>query len=321
VRKFGRYKDTQLYFCNECRRKFAPNDALFHMHTPANQVSSALHLYYTGTSIKRIQEHLKQEYGNEPSTATVFEWVQKYTDEAIRATEGYHPKVGDVWIADETYVRVDRRKSNDSSVVNPYSKSRKAKWVVFWDVIDARTRFLLATHITTTRGTKDARTLVEKAAKRAGKAPRVVVTDRLAAYLDGIELAFGADTEHIQSGPFEIQNSTSLIERFHGLLKSRTKVMRALRNRDSLERFADGWLIDYNYLRDHGTLGKPPAEKAKLDYPFRNWVDLTRMVPPHVQVLRTPAKVSIVRPSQLATKKTPRVTPPRPRISPVRGRL
>ena len=106
--------------------------------------------------------------------------------------------------------------------------------MIFWDVIDAKTRFLLATHITTTRGTKDARTLMEKAAKCAGKAPKIVVTDKLAAYLDGIELAFGADTSHRQGGPFEIQSNTNLIERFHGTLKARTKVMRALKNRDTL---------------------------------------------------------------------------------------
>lgn len=34
VRKFGKYKDTQLYFCNVCERKFTPNASLFHMKTP-----------------------------------------------------------------------------------------------------------------------------------------------------------------------------------------------------------------------------------------------------------------------------------------------
>lgn len=204
VRKFGKYKEIQLYYCNECKRKFMPNDSLFHMHTPANQVSSALHSYYSGTSIKKIQEHLKQQYGNEPSTATIFEWINKYTNEAIEATKDYQPQVGDVWIADETYIRVDKRKSHDPKVVNPYSKSRKAKWVIFWDVIDADTRFLLASHITTTRGKQDAKALMEKAARRAGKIPKVVVTDSLNSYLDGIELAYGSEAKHKQGSPFDI---------------------------------------------------------------------------------------------------------------------
>lgn len=43
-----------------------------------------------------------------------------------------------------------------------------------------------------------------KDTERASKTPRVVITDKLAAYLDGIELAFGADTQHYRGGPFEL---------------------------------------------------------------------------------------------------------------------
>jgi transposase-like protein len=283
------------------------------MHTPANQISMALHSYYTGSSIKTIQDRLVQQFGNKPSTATIFEWINKYTDEAIKAIKDYHPQVGDTWIADETFVRVDKSKAN---VENPYSKSRKAKWVIFWDIIDADTRYLLATHLTTTRGTQDAKALMEKAARCAGKVPKVVVSDSLKAYLDGVELAFGSDTTHKQGKPFQVENNTNLIERFHGTLKSRTKVMRALKNKDTLEKFSNGWLVHYNYLREHMSLEKPPAREAKVDYPFDNWVDIIRIAHPQVKVLVTPAKVSI-----LKTPRASRITQPTPRITPKMGRL
>lgn len=321
VRKFGKYKETQLYFCNSCNRKFMPNDALFHMKTPAEQVSTALNLYYSGSSINAIREHLKEQCQHEPSSATVFEWVNKYTDAAISATKEYRPKVGDTWIADETYVRVDERKRGDSKVENPYVKSRKAKWIIFWDIIDAKTRFLLASHVTTTRGTQDAKVLMDKAAKVAGKAPKVVVTDKLAAYLDGIELAYGGDTKHKQGAPFDIENNTNLIERFHGTLKNRTKVMRALKNRKSGQKFLDGYLVYYNYLREHETLEKRPAEAARIDYPFKDWVGLTRMVGPQAQVLITPAKVSVMNQNEPKKTKTLRITPAMPKISPRMGAL
>jgi transposase-like protein len=284
------------------------------MHTPADQVSAAVYDYYTGKSIESIRKGMNPP----PSTATIFEWVNKYTDEAIRATKDYHPKVGDVWVADETFVRVDMKKKTEPKVVNPYTKSRSAKWIVFWDVIDADTRYLLASHITSTRGTRDAQALMEKAAKVAGKTPRVVVTDKLKAYLDGVELAFGADTKHRQGAPFEIENNTNLIERFHGTLKARTKVMRALRNKDSAQKFTDGWLVHYNYLREHGSLGETPAQAAKLDYPFKDWADVCRTVKPQAQILRTPAKVSILTTPQkvsvTVTQEKPRISRRTPRI-------
>jgi hypothetical protein len=122
---------------------------------------------------------------------------------------------------------------------------------------------------------------MEKASKTAGKIPKVVITDKLHAYLDGIELAFGADTEHRQSKPFSIKDSTNIIERFHGTLKDRTKVMRGLKSIDTAIQFTDGWLVHYNYLRTHKALaGKTPAQKAGVVYPFRDWADITRLPTP-----------------------------------------
>jgi len=136
---------------------------------------------------------------------------------------------------------------------------------------------------------------MEKASEKAGKSPRMVITDKLAAYLDGIELAFGADTKHVQSKPFTVENSTNLIERFHGTLKSRTKVMRGLKKRESAELFTKGWLIHYNYFRPHESLGdKTPAEAAGVKFPYRNWKDVIRepeMVVRRIEVSEEPIKI------------------------------
>jgi len=73
VVKFGSYKGVQRYWCKVCKRKFKADDTLFHMKTPANQVSSALNTYYEGMSTKAIRRHLQQEYDNSPSTATIYQ--------------------------------------------------------------------------------------------------------------------------------------------------------------------------------------------------------------------------------------------------------
>jgi hypothetical protein len=119
---------------------------------------------------------------------------------------------------------------------------------------------------------------MEAAARKAGKTPKYVITDRLAAYLDGIELAFGSETKHIPSKPFTVkESSTNVIERFHGTLKDRTKVMRGIKRVDSAKLFAEGWLVHYNFFRPHESLkGKPPAEAAGIDFPFKNWLDVVR---------------------------------------------
>jgi len=215
-------------------------------------------MYYEGMSLEAIGRHHEQMHQNNPAKSSVYEWIERFTKDAIDEAKKYRPQVGNVWIADETVLKIEGDKL----------------W--FWDIIDAKTRFLLASHISRTRTSKDARRLMEKASERAGKSPRTVITDKLAAYLDGIELAFGADTKHVASKPFTVDNSTNLIERFHGTLKSRTKVMRGIKKVETAKLFAQGWLIHYNFMREHESLGKTPAEAAGIKASFRNWLDIVK---------------------------------------------
>jgi transposase-like protein len=273
TRKYGLYKGVQNYYCNDCNTKFTGTDALVGGRVSPIHIVNALNEFYDGMSFHDIENSIENRTDADISHTAVMKWVTKYTKEAIRQTKDLKPKVGDVWIADETYIRVDKQTGKGAE--NPYSKSRSAKWVVFWDIIDSKTRFLLASHATTTRSIKDAQTLMEKAAKRAGKIPRIVYTDKLKSYLEGIELAFGADTEHRAGSPFDIGQANNFIERFHGTIKERTKVMRALRNKNTLKTFMDGWLVYYNFLRPHMSLnGRRPAEVAGLTYDSHNWADI-----------------------------------------------
>jgi len=246
VIKWGRRRGIQQFYCKDCKRRFADNDALPRMQTPIEQVGAAVGMYYEGQSLNSIRRLLTQIYNSYPSDSTIYRWVTRFTKKAMAEADSYKPKVGDTWIADETVLRIDGGN------------------VWFWDIIDSDTRFLLASHISRTRTIKDAKKLMELAAKRAGKTPRLVITDKLAAYLDGIELAFGADTTHLQSKPFTIENSTNLIERFHGSLKARTKVMRGLKDIKTARLITQGWLVHYNFIRPHESIGKTPAGAVSL---------------------------------------------------------
>lgn len=180
--KFGTFKGVQRWWCKDCKRKFVDADTLYKMKTPIRQISSALSAYYGGMSLDNIGVHLKQQYNNPVTDAGVYNWVKRFTKEAVDKARKYTPDVGDVWIADETALNI--------------GGSHK---VWFWDIIDTKTRFLLASHISTKRTTQDALLLMKLAEARAGKVPQLILTDKLQAYLDGIEQAWGADAKHIPS--------------------------------------------------------------------------------------------------------------------------
>jgi transposase-like protein len=283
TRKYGFSKGIQAYFCNDCQRKFVGTDALAHGRVSPSFIADALDEYYGGMSFHEIEHKIDQRTSGDISHTAVIKWVNKYTAKAIRETKDLHPKVGNTWIADETYIKTDIKTSDP-------------KGVVFWDIIDADTRFLLASRITTTRSTQDAKQLMELAAKRANKTPKIVMTDKLAAYIDGIELAFGSDTKHRQGSPFNVEHNTSLIERFHNTLKDRTKVMRDLRDKSTLKRFTDGWLVYYNFFRPNMALdNKSPAEVAGLKYENHSWTDVVGVKKvPITQILKPETVPTVV---------------------------
>lgn len=36
----------------------------------------------------------------------------------------------------------------------------------------------------------------------------------------------------------------------------------------------DGWLLYYNFMRKHETLGKTPAEASGIKFPYKNWQEV-----------------------------------------------
>ena len=225
---------------------------------PPEPIAAALRLFYEGLSIDKIRRELDSQYHVYPSDSTVYEWVVRFSRVAVEKTKTCTIKAGDFWVADETVLKLDKN-------INGW----------YWDIIDDDTRFLLASHMSFTRTTEDARILMERALERAGKKPKIIFTDRLRAYLDGIELTFGSSTKHIHGSPFDIEYNTNKIERFHSTLKSRTEIMRGMHNKQTAMLIMDGWLINYNYFRPHEGIGNiTPASAAKSDYPYKGWIDV-----------------------------------------------
>lgn len=108
VVRFGHTKmrQGQRLLCRKCGHTFMDSDSLPAMKTPSDQIASALNMYYEGMSLNAIRRHLKQMYNSYPADSTVYEWVDRFTKQAIKQTKGLKPEVGDVWVADETVLKI-----------------------------------------------------------------------------------------------------------------------------------------------------------------------------------------------------------------------
>ena len=255
--KYGFKAGTQYYKCNECKRKFAGTEALEGMRFPIATIGEAMGLFYDGLSIADISRHLRVTDGIYVDPATVWRWIIRFSRKAENVLGELKVKTSWRWVIDETMVKVGGTN------------------VWLWDVIEARNRFLLATHLTINRNMRSAVAVLEEANKRTIGTPNYIVSDGMPAYPDAIERVFGAESQHIRAKGLTAKTNTNLIERFQGTVKERTKVMRGLKTMDSAKVISEGFIIHYNFLRPHMTLkGKTPAIAAGLKLPFKTWIEL-----------------------------------------------
>ena len=257
VVKYGTFQGIQRYWCKDCKRKFADNRALPKMKTDVKVISAALSCYFGGMPLDAIQRHLYQQFKVYYSEMGIYNWIRRFSKEAIDRVKDFQPVVGDTWIADETMLKVGGRN------------------IWFFDVIDEKTRYLLASRLTESRATKQAALVMNEARRRAGKSPKRVLTDKMGAYVNAIDLVFGGAARHIQSTPFTNVNSTNIIERFQGTLKDRTKVIRGFKSMTTAELLTDAWLVHYNFFKEHETLGNiPPAQNMGIPTPIKDWAEV-----------------------------------------------
>jgi transposase-like protein len=255
--KYGFKAGTQYYKCNDCGRKFAGRLAPEGMRFATATIGESLGLFYDGLSLADISRHLVATEGIHVDPSTIWRWVIRYSKKAEQVLGEIRIKTSWRWVIDEMVVKI----------------AGQNVWL--WDVIDNKSRFLLATHLTLTRTLRSAIAVLSEAQKQVIGTPKEIVSDGLAAYPDAVEQVFGADSTHIRAKGLTAEINTNIIERFQGTVKERTKVMRGLKTMDSAKIISEGFIIHYNFLRPHMTLGgKTPAKVAGLKLPFKTWIEL-----------------------------------------------
>src|SRR5660398_163983 len=121
---------------------------------------------------------------------TLWRWVVAFSKIVNNYVLTLHPKLSDVWVADETVIDV---------------------WGThywFWDIIDSETRFLIASHLSSTRTEADATKLFTMAKLRSKTRPKVIITDKLGQYNKSFNRVFYSNFKenrviHLKSEGFE----------------------------------------------------------------------------------------------------------------------
>ena len=172
------------------------------------------------------------------------------------------PDIGDVWHTDEMMVNVH------------------GSWEYLWNVMDETTRFQLASVVSTERRVRDARNVFKRAKNNCGgRKPKYIVTDGLPSYKRAVKKEFPTnvhETEHLYNVGLQHHPNNNHVERLHGTIRQREKVMRGLKVDDTP--IVEGHRLFYNFIKPHESLdGKTPSEQAGITIEGDNkWLTLMK---------------------------------------------
>ena len=272
VVKMGKRNGYQRYLCRECRKAFQDSGNTAGKRFPPEVTGTAVSMFYSGMSYKQIAEQLEQTFDiKEPSKATIYEWVRDYTREGVDGMADHKAHTSDHWVADEMMVWVGGEKY----------------WN--WNVMDADTRYILASHLSKNRDGRAATAVMRKASEASAEPPKTIKTDKWRAYNKAIANVF-PDAKHVQAEGLTAELNNNQSERLQGTFRQRTKTLRGLDTRESGQTYLDGWTLDYNLFRKHeGLRNRTPAQAARISAPFDEWEDVVEHAAPHKR-----AKVEVV---------------------------
>ena len=277
--KNGMIGEIQYFRCKKCDHRFSGTDTYSGYRYDKDVMNQAFTYFYGGMSFGIMSNAFEELNGNRISKSTLWGWITKFTNLTIPYIKSLKPRVGDVWVADETMIKM-------------HGKNR---WL--WVIIDEETRYLLACNLTIKRASKDAQKLFYEAYMNASKKPYRIITDKLPAYHAAWKKVFWTSSitgrpVHAHSGGFVSETNQNLIERWHEYIKQRTKVMRHFKNDKSAFTILQGIIINYNYLWEHSYLDNiTPAQASGIDVKdigITNWGGLINLAREHHKVRPNP---------------------------------
>lgn len=253
VRK-NKYGNLQRYMCKDCSKKFSFNIGFEKMKATPQVITSAMQLYFTGTSYRNVAKFLRLQ-GVKVSHVAVYKWVEKYVGLMENYLEGITPNVGDTWRADEVWLKV------------------KGDMKYLFALMDDETRFWISQEVADSKFKHDARNLFRMGKEATDKSPKKMITDGLPAYRDASKQEYPL-AEHIRHIKLQGDHNNNKMERLNGEFRDREKVMRGVKKTDSPA--ITGYQIFHNYIREHeGLKGKTPADACGIEIEGENkWITL-----------------------------------------------
>lgn len=268
---YGNKRGKQAYLCRDCEHRFAESSLIKGSKYSPEMVSLTLDLYFSGTSLRKTARILNNHFGTEMGKSSVARWIQTLVPKVSEFVNTLSPELSDTWQADELFVKMKGGEKETQ-----YKQSNMA---YLWNVMDRKTRFLLASRLSQHRNVNGAVGAFNSARKAAKDSqPERILADKLNAYPQAMTYWEGESKPELvaRMGVGKPHANNNRIERLNGTLRERVKVQRGWKSMGT--KLAEGARIHYNFVKPHAALeGQTPAQRAGIGIEGENkWLSLLR---------------------------------------------
>lgn len=254
--RYGTFQGMQRYFCKNCHRKFADNDALPKMKTPVWIISLALNCYYDGMSLGAIQREINHRHGAYYAQSGIYNWIIRFSEEAVRQAKSFQPEIGDKWLL----------------IITPVNTGHRRLW--FMDIFDMNSRFLLFSHLSELGTVREAMDLFNSTELKNKKTfPRPVTIILLGSFVRD-EVPEKVSGSEFSDNFIITEAEGNSGEHFEDLLKKRNNVVHSFKILTRAQTMTDAWRLHYNFCAGNDTTAYVRSAQKIYKLPFKNWRDV-----------------------------------------------
>jgi transposase-like protein len=272
VVKFGNYNGKQLFKCKDCKTKFREG-LIKKAHYSPETITLTLDLYFSGLSTRKIARTVNDHFDMDIDQSTIYRWIERFIPRISEYVRTLTPKLSETWHADELFVRM---KGGQTRVGKGTARMDIA---LLWNVMDRKTRFLLASKLSKARDCAGAdRAFREALSNAKGSEPETIYADALPSYGEAMMFWPRDNKPNLiaKAGVGKPHANNNRIERLNGTLRERVKVQRGWKSFKTP--IAEGQRIHYNFVKPHMALeGQTPAQVAGIGVQSKNkWLAMLK---------------------------------------------
>jgi hypothetical protein len=206
-------------------------------------------------SLGTIQKEIDLRHGAYYAQSSIYNWILRFSKEAIEQAKSFHPDTGDTWCLCGTPVKMGKRQPR------------------FLDIFDLDSKFLLSSRLFETETKQNLNAFLNSAfliVKNHTQQVTMLLPDDFTEF----DTFYETKKKGLKNKIIFKKTDQEITGQFSELLKKRKHIIHSFKNMENAHILTGAWQVYYNFITgNEKTVRIPPAQKLG-ETPFKTWADI-----------------------------------------------